>query len=303
LACRSVEVCPSEQPGAVGEGVRGVDLPSLGGEPQGSRGYSDGGRGFVQIEPWLEAILRRVMDGDLVVGAQRGDALAAPSVAVAGPEPVAIEDAGNDIVLHDECEAAHGLDDVGRCAVALPPSAAWQPMLGVGTTRPMDEDDDLGGAFVEVGDGLVDHGPDNALLQPRVGRRRRPDRLEVLGQGGKGDRRGSVPRRCGSIVLDDALLDLRDPRQRAVPACFQLASDEAILGIGGVILPERAIGGIARRLEVACQGLSRLVAPGGGLRLGRLRGLQGSWPDEASSAVSTASSTRRPPKAMQLGSP
>ena len=46
LACRSVEVCPSEQPGTVCEWVRGVDLPSLGGEPQGSRGYADGGRGF-----------------------------------------------------------------------------------------------------------------------------------------------------------------------------------------------------------------------------------------------------------------
>src|SRR4051812_28970127 len=226
--------------------MRGVDLPSLGGEPQGSRGYADGGRGFVQIEPWLEAIFRGVVDGDLVVGAQRGDALAGPSVAVAGPEPVAIEDAGNEIILHDECEAAHGLDDVGRCAVALPPSAAWQPMLGVGTTRPMDEDDDLGGAFVEIGDGLVDHGPDDALLQPRVGRRRRPYGLKVLCQGGKGDRCGSVPRRCASIMLDDALLDLRYPRQRAVPACFQLASDEAILGIGGVLLPGTADRGRGR---------------------------------------------------------
>ena len=78
-------------------------------------------------------------------------------------------------------------------------------------------------------------------------------------------------------MLGDALLDLGHARERAVPARLQLARHEAVLGIGGVVLAEGPIGGVARRLEVARQGLARLVAPRGRLRLGRQRRLHRGW--------------------------
>ena len=55
-------------------------------------------------------------------------------------------------------------------------------MLGVGAAHPVDGQDDLGRAVVEIGDGLVDNGAHDALLEPRVGRRRRPDGLQILRQ-------------------------------------------------------------------------------------------------------------------------
>ena len=124
---------------------------------------------------------------------------------------------------------ATGLDDVGRRAVALPAPTSRQPVLGMGAAHPVDDDDDLGGRVVEIGDRLLDDGPHDALLQPGVGRRRRPDGLEVLGQGGEGDRLEVGRARRGGVVIGDAPLDLGDARQRAVPARLQLARDEAVL--------------------------------------------------------------------------
>ena len=118
------------------------------------------------------------------------------------------------VILGGEGEHAHRLDDVGRRAVALPAPASRQPVLGVGAAHPVDDDDDLGGRVVEIGHRLPDDGPHDALLQACVGRRRRPDGLEVLGEGGEGDRlEGRAPRR-GGVVIGDALAR---PRRR-VPA-------------------------------------------------------------------------------------
>jgi hypothetical protein len=41
---------------------------------------------------------------------------------------------------------------------------------------------DLGGFGIDVGNNLVDRGTDDALLQPRVGRRGAPDGFEIIGQ-------------------------------------------------------------------------------------------------------------------------
>ena len=74
-------------------------------------------------------------------------------------------------------------------------------------------------------------------------------------------------------MIGNALLELYHAGQGAVPARFQLACDEAVLGIGRVILTEGSIGGVPRRLEIAGHGLARLVASRCNLCLGRPRGL------------------------------
>ncbi|MER8837112.1 hypothetical protein, partial [Mesorhizobium sp. M0909] len=41
---------------------------------------------------------------------------------------------------------------------------------------------DLGGFIIDIGNYFLDNGPHDALLEPGVRRRRRPDSLEVCGQ-------------------------------------------------------------------------------------------------------------------------
>ena len=72
-------------------------------------------------------------------------------------------------------------------------------------------------------------------------------------------------------MIGDTLLELDDAGQSAVPACLQLAGDEAVLRIGRVILSEGSISSVPRRLEIAGHGLSRLVKLYGGLCFGRSR--------------------------------
>ena len=74
-------------------------------------------------------------------------------------------------------------------------------------------------------------------------------------------------------MIGDTLLELDHAGQSAVPACLQLASDEAVLRIGRVILSEGSISSVPRRLEIAGHGLPRLVTLYGGLCLGRSRSL------------------------------
>ena len=45
----------------------------------------------------------------------------------------------------------------------------------------------------------------------------------------------------------DLGLDLRHVRERPVPACLQFARDQPVGWIGRIVLPEGAIGGVARR--------------------------------------------------------
>src|ERR1700676_1802471 len=92
-------------------------------------------------------------------------------------------------------------------------------------------------------------------------------------------------------------LDLAYTCERAVPSQFQFRRDQPVLRVDGVILPVCPIGAVARRLEVAHQRLTNLIAaastaaaiaPGSTTRR---------------RASSMASSTRNPPNAMQRGSP
>jgi Major Facilitator Superfamily len=75
----------------------------------------------------------------------------------------------------------------------------------------------------------------------------------------------------------DLGLDFRHVRERPVPARLQFARDQPIGWIGSIVLPEGAVGSVARRFKVAAEGLTHLIPPlarlllggcGGGDRLG-----------------------------------
>ena len=97
---------------------------------------------------------------------------------------------GDEIVVGDEHELPDGGNDVGRGAVALAASTPRQTQLGVNAAHPVDQEHDLPSLDVDIGDHLADHGADDALLEPGIGRRRLPDGREIMGQ----RREGGKPR-------------------------------------------------------------------------------------------------------------
>ncbi len=68
--------------------------------------------------------------------------------------------------------------------VALAPATLRQTQFGMHAAHPTDDENDLGGLSVDIGDNLVDDGANDALFEPRrpLGV---PDGLEITGQGGR----------------------------------------------------------------------------------------------------------------------
>ena len=61
-------------------------------------------------------------------------------------------------------------------------------------------------------------------------------------------------------MIINPLLQISDSFECPVPAKFQLGSDQTILWIGGVILPEGAISGKVRGFEVTRQRIAHIVS-------------------------------------------
>lgn len=124
----------------------------------------------------------------------------------------------------------------------------------------MDDQDDLGSIIIDVGDDLVDYGADNTLLQACIGGRRGPHRLEVGREVGERDRRNGLPRNA-PVMSSNLGLDVGNGDERAVPTGLQFARDHPVRRVGGIVLPEGAIGRLARGLEIARERITDLVAP------------------------------------------
>ena len=111
-------------------------------------------------------------------------------------------------------------------------------------------DHDLRSRVVDIGHDFVDQGAHDALLQSRVGRRRRPDRLQIgaeEGERGRVDRR----RRATRLMRGDLAFDFGDAGERLVPARLEFASHQPIGRIGGVVLPEGAVSRVSRCFKIA----------------------------------------------------
>ncbi|UCI31814.1 hypothetical protein [Mesorhizobium sp. B4-1-4] len=116
--------------------------------------------------------------------------------------------------------------------------------------NPVDQQLDLGGFIVDIGDLFLNDGANDALLEPGVRRWRRPDSLKVCGQrrDARCQHRG-WPRRRG-IMRCDLALDLTDTDECLVPTRFQVRRDQPVLGIGRVVLPEDPVGSVAGSLKI-----------------------------------------------------
>src|SRR5215467_575134 len=64
-------------------------------------------------------------------------------------------------------------------AGALPAPPPGQAYLGADRANPMDEQNDLGSIGIDIGNHLMDHGADDALLQPCIGRGVGPNVPEI----------------------------------------------------------------------------------------------------------------------------
>jgi hypothetical protein len=56
-------------------------------------------RSIVEVQPRFDSIVSRLVDGDALLGAQRGDTLTRPGIAIAGHQPVSVQDPGDEIVV------------------------------------------------------------------------------------------------------------------------------------------------------------------------------------------------------------
>jgi hypothetical protein len=72
-----------------------ADITAFGGKSEGFCAHLKVRGGFGQIKPLVIAVLWRTIDRDLVVRSQRSDTLTRPTIAVAGGQLVAVENAGD----------------------------------------------------------------------------------------------------------------------------------------------------------------------------------------------------------------
>ena len=133
----------AEDPGTVRQRVECLDLTSFRRNPECSRRHSKKPRGIVEVKPRFDSVVSRLIDCDVVMGAERGDTLARPAIAIAGHQPIPVQDVGDEIVVGDQHQLAYGGNHIGRGAGALPATPPGQAYLGVDPANPMDEQNDL----------------------------------------------------------------------------------------------------------------------------------------------------------------
>lgn len=238
--------------------MNAFNFSGFGSQSECLRRYTETARGPAQIEPWFDPVRRWAEDRDFVIRPERGDPPAGPAIA-AGHQPVPVEDAGDQIIIGDEHQLPNRRDDIGGDAVALPSASLRQAQFSMDAANPMDQENNLGGCIIDIGDHLVDDSAHDALLEPGIRRGRRPDNPQVTDE--RGDihcrQRGWFRRR--GITLGDVTLDVADARERPVLSRLQFSRDQQVLRIGGIILPECLIGTIARSFEIAHQRIANLI--------------------------------------------
>ncbi len=252
---------PLEQPRPVGERMRGFDFALLCGEAQRLRADAEQGGGPRQVHPpsaspvsatidrnlwWLRSDVTRSRVQRLPCPVRRSLRLSTPAITSS---------------LHARTSTRTASTISVAVLLRLSPPAARQAQLGVDTAHPVHDENDLSALRVEVGDHLANELAHDALLQTDVSRWDHARSLSdsspsvANGSGLVGGVAGISP----TCFLDPAL-QLRDAFESAVPAKLQFGRDQTIGRIGGVVLAERLVRGIAGRFEVTLERVEHLVA-------------------------------------------
>jgi hypothetical protein len=222
---RNFECLTLKHPRTIGQRMRGFNVAAFDGQSDRSRADAEEPSGFVQIHPSLRDPSIAVVTGDVVVRAERDHAFSSPAIATAGEEPIPIQDVGQQIVRTNACQHTNRIDDVLRCVRGtLPASSSRHAQFGMHVAFPVNDQNDLTGLGIGVDDNFVNEGSNEAFLQSDIRVRILPDGLQVRGQIFEffsGWDHGLMV--IGHVSID-ALLDLADTLQRAIPASLQLVS-------------------------------------------------------------------------------
>ena len=89
------------------------DLASFRRQSQGFGRDLEKPRGLAEIEPRLDPVISGFEHCDVVMRAQRCDALPRPAVAVASNKVIPVQDAGDEIVICDQHQLADSSDHLG----------------------------------------------------------------------------------------------------------------------------------------------------------------------------------------------
>ncbi|WP_292464942.1 hypothetical protein [Mesorhizobium sp.] len=114
----------------------------------------------------------------------RSDPLPCPAIAMPSHQAVPVENAGDQVIAGDQHQLPDGCDDVGGVRIALATSPFRQTQFCMDAVDLLDQQDDLGGFIIDIGDYFLDDGAHDALLEPGIRRRRRPDGAKVSGKRG-----------------------------------------------------------------------------------------------------------------------
>ena len=125
-----------------------LDLSRFRGQPQRLGRNLQKLRGVGQVEPWFYPALGWLEHRDAVVRSHRCHTLARPSVAIAGLQAIAVEDAGY---------------------VPLTAAPLGQAHLAVHAADPVNDEDDLGGCVVDIGHHLIRATYDNRRISWPLG--------------------------------------------------------------------------------------------------------------------------------------
>jgi len=79
--------------------VNRLDLAGLSCQPERSGRDTEKLRGLTKVQPRFDSVIGGFVDGNAVMRAQRGDALAGPAIAMACHQTVPVQDAGDEIVI------------------------------------------------------------------------------------------------------------------------------------------------------------------------------------------------------------
>src|SRR5215831_7796323 len=131
----------AEDPGTVRQRVECLDLTSFRRNPECFWRHLKKPRGIVEVKPRFDSVVSRLVDDDTVIGAQRGDTLARPAIAIAGHQPVSVQDPGDEIVVGGRPDRlcrrdADGAENVRRRVDQARPCTAYGPSLRAGARRP-----------------------------------------------------------------------------------------------------------------------------------------------------------------------
>ena len=90
------------------------------------------------------------------------------AIAVPSHQPVAVEDAGYQLVIGNVGQLAHGFNYFVLGGVARSPTALRQPQFRMDAIDPMDQENNLGGGGGEIGKYLMNDSAHDALLEPGI---------------------------------------------------------------------------------------------------------------------------------------